>query len=36
MERVRRLALEIKCIEIYNCVTYRKNERNKNVWEPVK
>ena len=36
MERMRRLALETKCIEVYNCVTYKKNVRNKNRWEQVR
>ena len=35
-ERVRKLALEIKCIEVYNVVVYHKNALKKTRWEPLK
>ena len=33
IDRVRKLAQDIKCIELYNCAVYHKNERHKNRWE---
>ena len=36
VDRVRKLALEIKCIELYNCVVYHKNALKKTRWEPIK
>ena len=35
-ERVRKLALEIRCIELYNVEVYHKNALKKARWEPIK
>ena len=35
-ERVRKLALELKCIEIYDAAVKNKKDETKTKWEPVK